>query len=338
MSSFESYFQTFKSQSQEFGLWRSRKISDEGDQKSSNKNINSFLPHEANDHFSSLIDFCSNDYLGFQKDSELHKKIYEKLEDLPNGSGSSPLIRGYSQSTQDLEEHLAERSASESALFFTSGYLANLSFFSSFAKSNTEFFSDQENHASIIDGIRLSGSTKSIFKHNSISDLVTCLERSQSSLKIVVVESIYSMSGDYAPLLELAKVCEDFGALLVVDEAHATGYYGVRGSGRVEALGLEKKIFARIHTAGKALGVGGAWISGSESLIHFLVNRARPYIYSTASHPFAIHRLKQALDFWDQVGASRILQSQMRLKKITKFLGLATDENNIGPIVSISSF
>lgn len=312
MNSFEAYFTEYKKQRRRDGLWRTRQCND-------------------------LKDFCSNDYLGFNKDKTLSQRILDRACALENGSGSSPLIRGYSKVTSDLESQLAQRSQTEASLFFKSGYLANLSFFSAFKDSGFVFFSDRDNHASIIDGLRLSGCKKVIFNHNSLFDLEHKLKSTQHTKKIVVVESIYSMSGDYAPLTELSLLCERNHALLVVDEAHGTGYFGENGTGRVESLKLIPSVFARVHTAGKALGVGGAWVSGSRSLAEFMVNRSRPYIYSTASHPLAALRLKLALGFWDEVGAERVLVSQKRIEEIRSF----TDEKSslvteVGPIISMS--
>ncbi len=230
------------------------------------------------------LDFCSNDYLGFSENRELQSRIKKKISLYPLGSGGSRLLRGHSLLTEELESKLSWFSGKPEALFFPTGYQANLALFSSLLREEARVFSDELIHASIIDGIRLSGAEKWIWKHNDLNELECLLRKKAGNQKMnfVVVESVYSMEGDFAPLSELAFLCERYHCHLIVDEAHATGLFGKRGSGRVGDLGLCERVFARIHTGGKALGVSGAWITGSRELKDFMVNFSRPFIYSTA--------------------------------------------------------
>ncbi len=231
------------------------------------------------------IDFCSNDYLSFSENRELQSIIREQLSLFPLGSGGSRLVRGHYPLTEQLESRLAWFSKKPEALFFPTGYQANLALFSSLLREKARVFSDELIHASVIDGIRLSGAEKHIWSHNDLNELEFLLKREaggSQKMNFVVVESIYSMEGDFAPLRELVSLCEHHHCYLIVDEAHATGLFGRRGSGRVEALGLCDRVFARIHTAGKALGVSGGWVAGSRELKDFMVNLSRPFIYSTA--------------------------------------------------------
>lgn len=230
------------------------------------------------------IDFCSNDYLSLSTNPKLKENILKTLQDFPLGSGGSRLLRGHSDFTEILEKNLARFSGAEEALFFPSGYQANLGLFSALLKESATVFSDELIHASIIDGIRLSGCEKYIWAHNDLSELQMLLKQKAKpdKLNFIVVESVYSMRGDFAPLEELCRLARENSCYLIVDEAHATGLFGQKGSGRVEELSLRDQVFATIHTAGKALGVSGAWIAGSSCLKDLLINNSRPFVYSTA--------------------------------------------------------
>ena len=230
------------------------------------------------------LDFCSNDYLSFSQNRELQSRIKEKFSLFPLGSGGSRLLRGHSLLIEELESKLAGFSQKPEALFFPTGYQANLALFSTLLGEEARVFSDELIHASVIDGIRLSGAEKWIWKHNDLNELEFLLKEKSKNEKMnfVVVESVYSMEGDFAPLEELTFLCERYHCHLIVDEAHATGLFGEKGSGQVEALGLCERVFARIHTGGKALGASGAWVAGSRELRDFMVNFSRPFIYSTA--------------------------------------------------------
>lgn len=257
------------------------------------------------------VDFCSNDYLGFSADVALKKDILAAIKDVDSGSAGSRLLRGNTSWICQLEEELAVFSGVESAVFFPSGYQANLGLLSAVLDPGTVVFSDELNHASIIDGIRLSGCEKKIFKHNSIEDLRRLLSVDSQKRKVVVVESLYSMRGDFAPLKDIFDVCLQHSAELIVDETHATGVYR---SGISQTLGLQTQVLATIHSGGKALGVGGAWIATSHVVKEFLINFSRPFIYSTAPSPLVTEALRTAIKHWGDVGEMRALTAKEKAR------------------------
>ena len=231
---------------------------------------------------SSMIDFCSNDYLGFSSKS-LHSS-------LPVGATGSRLISGTKSIHTVVEDQIAVFHNDEAALIFNSGYDANLAFLSTVPKKGDTVIYDQLCHASIRDGLRLGVARNFSFTHNDLRDLKGKISKASGSV-FVVVESVYSMDGDAAHLVEIEKICSDSGAYLVVDEAHATGVFGEKGEGLCGELGIEA--YARVHTFGKALGVHGAVICGSQVLKEYLVNYARPFIYTTALPPHSIDVISQ---------------------------------------------
>lgn len=233
---------------------------------------------------SHLVDFCSNDYLGFSRSALLRDKIKKELEkngSYPEGATGSRLITGNHPLCEELEALIAKYHHAEAGLIFNSGYDANVGFFSSVPQKSDLVLYDELVHASIRDGLKMTRGTVIEFRHNDIEDLKRKLKEGFKNCYIAV-ESVYSMDGDFAPLKELAKLCAETGANLVVDEAHATGLFGPKGEGRVVELGLERSVFARVHTFSKALGCHGAIVLGSEVLKQFLLNFSRPFIFTTA--------------------------------------------------------
>ncbi|MDZ7876821.1 MAG: pyridoxal phosphate-dependent aminotransferase family protein [Saprospiraceae bacterium] len=235
------------------------------------------------------IDFCSNDYLGFASNKaliDLDNKNANKdaNKNLKIGSTGSRLITGNSELAEETEAIIAQFHKAEAALIYSSGYSANVGLFSCLVGKEDTIISDEYIHASIIDGIRLNKANRIWFKHNDLEDLETKLKLAHNKI-IVVIESIYSMDGDEAPLSKIADLCEKYGALLIVDEAHSTGIYGENGEGLVCHYGLENRVYARIHTFGKALGFHGASIVGSAILRHYLINYSRAFIYTTGIPP-----------------------------------------------------
>ncbi|MBS0622031.1 MAG: 8-amino-7-oxononanoate synthase [Verrucomicrobia bacterium] len=224
---------------------------------------------------SGLIDLTSNDYLGFSRSLQLP----EKSEYL--GATGSRLLTGQHPFYEELEEHLAHFHLAQSCLIYNSGYTANLGLIAALGRKGTTFLYDKEVHASMIDGLHLSKAKSLSFRHNDLVALEKRLKESSSPL-FVLVESLYSLSGDFAPLQEIAPLCSHYGAALIVDEAHATGVCGLNGEGRVVELGLESQVFARIHTFSKALGCHGACVLGNQLLKEYLINFSRPFIYTTA--------------------------------------------------------
>lgn len=233
---------------------------------------------------SKLIDFCSNDYLGFARSTILSDFIGDELKSHPvalNGSTGSRLLAGNTQYTEDLEQQIATYHKARAGLLFNSGYDANVGLLSAVPQRGDTVIHDELVHASIIDGIRLSYAKRYSFKHNNLDDLSQKLKNAQG-MCYVVIESVYSMDGDLAPLLSIAHLVSSYNAALIVDEAHALGVFG---KGLVNHLGLEESTFARVHTFGKALGCHGAIILGSNELRQYLINFARSFIYTTAA-PF----------------------------------------------------
>ena len=240
------------------------------------------------------IDFCSNDYLGLAKSQELRSLIEmepNRLSNFKNGATGSRLLSGNYLYTEETEQHIAEFHSTAAALLFNSGYDANVGLLSSIPQRGDTIIADELIHASLIDGARLSYAERFRFKHNNVIDLEQKLKNAKG-LCYVVIESIYSMDGDMAPLTEISKLCHKYHANLIVDEAHAVGVFGNKGKGLVQQLGLEKKIFARIVTYGKALGTHGAAILGSNHLRHYLINFARSFIYTTAAPMHQIIAIK----------------------------------------------
>ncbi len=228
---------------------------------------------------SAPVDFYSNDYLGIATLGLQHDATGTSGVKVKSGSTGARLLSGNSAEAEALEKTIAAFHRAESALLFNSGYDANTGLIASITGRHTTILYDELCHASILDGIRLSQSSKRYkFRHNNIEDLASKLKKFQSGTIIVIVESVYSMDGDTAPLREAALLCEAYNAQLIVDEAHATGVFGARGEGLVSALGLEDRVFARVHTFGKALGCHGAAVVGSDLLKQYLINFARSFI------------------------------------------------------------
>ncbi|MDQ3071717.1 MAG: pyridoxal phosphate-dependent aminotransferase family protein [Bacteroidota bacterium] len=250
------------------------------------------------------IDFCSNDYLGFAKSALLKLTIKDELN---TGSTGSRLISGNSVEAEKAEDIVARFHHAEAALIFNCGYMANIGLFSSIAGKGDNFIIDQYAHASIIDGIRLSHANRYKFRHNDMIDLEQKLTHAKGN-KFVAVESLYSMGGDEAPLQLIAEICKKHDAYLIVDEAHATGIMGENGEGLVNKYKLQSKVFACIYTFGKALGLHGAAVTGSAALKNYLINFARPFIYSTALPPQLYHQIERAYQLLPQTNRQHLIE------------------------------
>lgn len=241
------------------------------------------------------IDLCSNDYLGLATHPLLKRRMAEAAEQAGCGSTGSRLLRGESECLSALEVRFARFKGAGRALYFSSGYLANLAVLSTFPEPGDVIYSDQFNHASLIDGMRLSKARRVLFPHNNAARLTRLMEADGSAgQRFIVVESHFSMEGDFAPLAAYAELCRKTGAALIVDEAHATGIYGATGSGLLEETGAGA--FLSINTAGKALGVAGAFVAGSDTAIEYLLQRARTLMFSTAAPPPVAAALHASLD------------------------------------------
>jgi 8-amino-7-oxononanoate synthase len=248
------------------------------------------------------IDFTSNDYLGLARSQELFTKIQDKTETLTNrinGSTGSRLLSGNNDFAEETESKLAKIFKSESALIFNSGYSANLAVLSSIPQRHDTILYDELAHACMKDGARLSLAKRMSFRHNDLNDLESKLKKAAGKT-FIAVESIYSMDGDECPLEALTVLSEKYHSTIVLDEAHSTGVHGNQGSGLAVSLGLEEKVHIRIYTFGKAMGIHGACVSGTDTLRQYLINFARPFIYTTALPPHSISSIHCAFDYLSQ--------------------------------------
>ena len=238
-----------------------------------------------------LIDFASNDYLGFSKSESIFNETHDFLiarNFTQNGATGSRLLSGNHNFYTETEDFIAQFHQSESALIFNSGYDANVGFFSSVPQKGDLILYDELCHASIRDGIQLSNAKSYKFKHNDFEDLERLIVRNQNTMIYIATETVFSMDGDCPNMEELVAVSEKHNCYLVVDEAHALGVFGDKGEGLVQMLGLQHKVFARIMTFGKGLGCHGAAILGSQELKEYLVNFSRSFIYTTGLSPHSV--------------------------------------------------
>ncbi|MBS1627222.1 MAG: 8-amino-7-oxononanoate synthase [Bacteroidetes bacterium] len=246
------------------------------------------------------IDFCSNDYLGIAKNNLLNisHSLYK------NGSTGSRLLAGNYALIEEVEKQIANFHNSDAALIFNSGYDANIGLLSSIPQKGDTIIYDSLAHASLRDGIRLSFAQSFSFLHNNVVDLEKKLQHATGNV-FVVTETVFSMDGDFCPLTEIVFLCEKYNAHLIVDEAHATGVVGEKGEGLAQLLFLQKKIFARVHTFGKACGCHGAVVLGSHTLIHYLINFSRSFIYTTALPPHAVAAIQKSYELFPAMQLQR---------------------------------
>ncbi len=282
-------------------------------------------------------DLSSNDYLGLSTHPAVTAAFVHGVRHEGAGSTGSRLLRGEREAFETVERRFAAFKGTERALFFSSGYLANLAVVTTLAEASDVIVCDALNHASLIDAVRLSRARRVIVPHNDVAAFRTALASTPcEGLRFVLVESLFSMDGDRAPLPELASACRDAGALLVVDEAHAVGIYGERGTGLIEACGVAADAIVSINPAGKALGVGGAFVAGPSWVIEFLVQRARPFVFSTAAPPAMAHALCASLDVIRHEPERRLrlraLASHLRTRLREAGLDVAGDDSQIVPI------
>ncbi len=243
-----------------------------------------------------LILLASNNYLGLATDPRVTEAAAEAARRWGAGTGSARLISGAMRLHDDLEARLAALKRADAALLFSSGYLANLGTISALAGRGDAVFSDELNHASIVDGARLSRAEVHVYRHGDAGHLAALLRDHPGGRRLVVTDTIFSMDGDIAPLPEIVAACEHAGAILMIDEAHATGVVGPGGRGAVAHFGIEGRVPIVMGTLSKALGAAGGYIAGSAELIAFLRNRARAFIFDTAPPPPAVAAATAALD------------------------------------------
>ncbi|MBI4456098.1 MAG: 8-amino-7-oxononanoate synthase [Acidobacteria bacterium] len=242
------------------------------------------------------IDLSSNDYLGLSTHPLLKERMAEAVMREGCGSTGSRLLRGERTTFSAVERRFAAFKGTQAALYFGSGYAANIGVLTTFLEPGDVVFSDEFNHASLIDGLRLAQARRVVYPHCNVAALRQRLEAErEGGQKFLVTESLFSMDGDQAPLREYAALCRATRTALIVDEAHAVGIYGSRGSGLIEATAVDENVFLSINPAGKALGVGGAFVAGPTWAVDFLIQRARPFIFSTAPPPAMAAALDAAL-------------------------------------------
>jgi 8-amino-7-oxononanoate synthase len=251
--------------------------------------------------------FCSNDYLGLANHPELVQALAEGAAQYGVGSGASHLISGHSIAHEILESKLADFQKQHipdvRALFFSTGYLANLTAITALARlapqGSTSIYSARLNHASLIDGVRLASSQNNarvqLFDHEDINTLSELLKADQNPLKMIVTDGVFSMDGDLAPVKGLLEIAEQYDALLLVDDAHGFGVLGKHGHGILEQENISSDRIVYIGTLGKAAGVSGAFVCAHATLIEWLIQKGRPFIYSTATPPAIAHTLSKSL-------------------------------------------
>ena len=275
---------------------------------------------------SALIDFTSNDYLGLARSQSLFDQIHLALDSFitkSNGATGSRLLAGNTEYYESVEAKLADIFKAEASLILNSGYAANLAVLSSLPQRNDTILYDELAHACIKDGARLSLAKRFSFRHNDLDDLESKLKRAEGSIYIAV-ESVYSMDGDQCPLQELVTLAEKYNAFIILDEAHSTGVYGERGSGLAVSENLHDRIAVRVYTLGKAMGIHGACIAGSKELKNYLVNFARPFIYTTALPLHSVVAIDCAFNYLEK----NIHQQQQLQKNIYTYRDAVQDLPN----------
>ncbi len=244
----------------------------------------------------SLLSFCSNDYLGLASDPRIAEAAIDAVHRYGVGAGASHLVSGHHLLHDRLERELAAFVGMPRALLFSSGYMANMAIITVLANRSAEIFADRLNHASLNDASVLSRARLRRYAHCDAAALEALLSRSRARSRIVATDAVFSMDGDIAPLPALLESCERHDAWLVVDDAHGLGVLGEHGAGTLSGFGLGSSRIAYVGTLGKAAGVSGAFVAGSEELIELLIQRARSYIYTTASPPALAAALLKSLE------------------------------------------
>jgi len=244
------------------------------------------------------VNLCSNDYLGLAEHRGLREAVaHAVLNGARVGGTGSRLLSGQTEEWRKLEEEFARFAGTESSLFFSSGYAANIGLLAALVGKDDVVYSDVLNHASLIDGMRLSGARKVIYPHLDLNALEDALQQDAGApwRRLIVTESVFSMDGDIAPLKEMAALASKYGAAMIVDEAHATAVHGPLGRGLVAQAKILPQVLAVVHTCGKALGSAGAFVCGPAVLKEHLINHARTFVYSTALPPYFAEQITVAM-------------------------------------------
>jgi 8-amino-7-oxononanoate synthase len=243
-----------------------------------------------------FLAFCSNDYLGLANEPRVIAAVAEAVQRYGVGSGASHLVTGHSTAHERVEEALAQFVRMPRALLFSAGYLANIGVITALAGRDDALFSDALNHASLIDGMRLSRAAIVRVPHCDADAFASALAQSRARSRLIVTEGVFSMDGDSPPLAALLELCERFDAWLVLDDAHGFGVLGTEGRGTLEHFNLESPRLIYIGTLGKAAGVSGAFVAGAAPIIETILQRARSYIYTTATPSFVAAAIEASLD------------------------------------------
>ncbi len=284
-----------------------------------------------------MLLLCSNDYLGLANHPSLRQAAGQAMARYDFGAGASRLISGTSPLHQALEDSIARFKGTEAAIVFNSGYAANTGIIPAIAGTGDVILSDSLNHASIIDGCRLSRAEVMVYRHKDVGQVETLLQKYLNARrKLIVTDGVFSMDGDIAPLRDLVSLSEKYDAILMVDDAHGTGVLGKTGRGTVEHLGLSGRVPILMGTLGKAFGSFGAYAAGSNNLINMLINNARSYIYSTALPPSVCAASLAAIAVVEQdpERRDRLWKNRSRFVKGLKSIGISTG-NSETPIIPI---
>jgi 8-amino-7-oxononanoate synthase len=283
----------------------------------------------------SLVNFASNDYLGLASDPRVIEAAVEAAKLYGWGSGASPLVSGWSEPHEVLSRALAEFERVESVALFSSGYAANLGAITALVGPGDVVYLDRLNHACLVDGARLSRAKLRVYPHKDVDRLEAILNRDRGQFRrsLIATDGVFSMDGDVAPLADLVELASRFGAMLLVDEAHGTGVHGPQGRGASELCGVHDRIDVKVGTLSKALGSIGGFVAGSRRLFRWLINRARPLVFSTSLPPSAAAAAHRALvilqdESWRRV---RLLEFGQRLRQALPDL----DPGGSGPIVPL---
>jgi len=285
-----------------------------------------------------VVNFSSNNYLGLANHPALREAAKEAIDRYGCGSTASRLIVGNMELHEELERRIARLKGTEAALVFNSGFQANVGLLATLAGAGDVILSDALNHASIIDGCRLSRAQVAVYPHCDLARLEDALkEAPPKARKLIVTETLFSMDGDEAPLAEIVELAERYGAMVMVDEAHATGVFGPNGAGIVAKLGLTERVFVQMGTLGKALGGFGAYVTGSKALRELLINRCRSFIFTTSLPPPVLAAAIAAIALAEKEPQRRLAlwQNSRSLRDGLKRMGfsLGRSQSQILPLV-----
>ncbi len=285
-----------------------------------------------------MLHLCSNDYLGLANHPALRQAAMQAMEKYGFGAGASRLVSGTSTLHCALEDRIALFKGTEASLVFNSGYAANTSIIPSVAREGDLVLSDSLNHASIIDGCRLSRAEVKVYRHKDVGHVESLLKKGlNANRKLIVTDGVFSMDGDIAPLRDLVNLAEKYNAMLMVDDAHGTGVLGKTGNGTIEHYGLSNRVPIQMGTLGKAFGSFGAYVAGSKSIIDYLINSSRSFIYSTALPPLVCAASLAAIDLMQQESErrERLWKNRDHFVSGLKTIGIGTggSETPIIPVI-----